>query len=364
MAPEGGEPRLGFFTPMERGEAAATGLALLDPEALGIPRWTEEGLEPPDLLAAAVGLGLQLAGLDPARTPRIALAGHGPAGVVHGACVRLARAGWQLVPGNDLALLLRKPKSAVDLAGIREAAAGATAAVRAVAGLLAGSGARDGELWLGGERLRVARLREEAFRVLAAHGLEQPEGNILAPAEEGAMPHSTGTQERVLRPGESLVVDLFPRGCLFADVTRTFCVGEPPEALARAHAAVREALERAHRAAAPRRRGWTIQEEVCERLEAEGYPTPISHPNTTRGYVHGLGHGVGYQLHEYPSFKKRAGEEGVLAQGDVFTLEPGLYDPEGGWAVRLEDLVHLPDDGVGLENLTPLPYDLDPGAWG
>jgi Xaa-Pro aminopeptidase len=51
----------------------------------------------------------------------------------------------------------------------------------------------------------------------------------------------------------------------------------------------------------------------------------------------------------------------VLRQGDVFTLEPGLYDPAAGWGVRLEDLVYL--GSGGLEDLTPLPYDLDPRAW-
>jgi Xaa-Pro aminopeptidase len=46
----------------------------------------------------------------------------------------------------------------------------------------------------------------------------------------------------------------------------------------------------------------------------------------------------------------------------VLTLEPGLYDPDDGWGVRLEDLVWLRDDGAS-EVLTPLPYDLDPRAW-
>ena len=94
--------------------------------------------------------------------------------------------------------------------------------------------------------------------------------------------------------------------------------------------------------------------------DAAGYPTPISEPGTTRGYVHNLGHGVGFDLHELPTFKKSAGAEGVLREGDVFTLEPGLYDPEERWAVRLEDLHHLTE---GLEVLTPLPYELDPRAW-
>ena len=87
----------------------------------------------------------------------------------------------------------------------------------------------------------------------------------------------------------------------------------------------------------------------------------MSHPGTTRGYVHGLGHGVGFELHEYPSFRRHAGPEGVLAAGDVITLEPGLYEPEQGFGVRLEDLVALVADGS--ENLTPLPYELDPRAW-
>jgi len=158
------------------------------------------------------------------------------------------------------------------------------------------------------------------------------------------------------------VVDLFPKGRLFSDCTRTFCVGAAPEALAAAHAAVHAALAAAHAGAVPGARGWSLQEETCRILAERGYPTPITHPGTLAGYVHGLGHGVGYELHEYPSFKQPAAGEGELAVGDVLTLEPGLYDASpGGYGVRLEDLVHLAESGP--ENLTPLPYDLDPRAW-
>jgi len=76
-----------------------------------------------------------------------------------------------------------------------------------------------------------------------------------------------------------------------------------------------------------------------------------------------IGHGVGYELHELPSFKRQAAAEGMLEEGDVLTLEPGLYDPSpGGYGVRLEDLVHL--GAAGPEILTRLPYDLDPTRWG
>jgi Xaa-Pro aminopeptidase len=292
----------------------------------------------------------------------VALAGHGRAGVLHAVLSLLGRDGWTWVPGNDLVSAVRKKKTAAELEAIRVAATATAEAFRTVARQLAAAEPRPGgDLQLGGEPLTVARLRALVAQALAGGGFEQPRGNILAPAEEGGVPHSAGTPDRVLRAGESLVVDLFPRGTMFADCTRTFCVGPPPEKLAEAHAAVLAALRLAHERAVPGARGWDVQEAVCQSLSAAGYPTPISHPGTNRGYVHNLGHGVGFELHEQPIFKKAAGAEGLLAVGDVFTLEPGLYDPEAGYGVRLEDLVHLGPEG--LENLMPLPYELDPRAW-
>ena len=362
VLPRGAAPRLGFLTPMEREEAAATGLALLTPEDLDVSRWASELPDPAYFLSQVAGRALERCGVSPGR---VALAGHGPAGTLQAACAALSREGWTWVPGNALMTTARKPKEPAELAGLRAASDATCKAFRAVARLLAAaamSGDDTGELWLEGERLRVARLRAEIARALAGDGFEQPRGNLLGPAEEGAIPHCSGTPDRVLRAGESLVMDIFPKGRLFSDCTRTFCVGEPSEALRRGHAAVREALEEANLRARPGVRGWEVQEAVCARFEAAGFPTPISEPGTTRGYVHNLGHGVGFDLHELPTFKKSSGAEGVLRAGDVFTLEPGLYDPEAHWAVRLEDLHHLTEDG--LEVLTLLPYDLDPRAWG
>jgi Xaa-Pro aminopeptidase len=364
VLPRHGEPRLGFLTLMEREEAAGTGLALLTPDDLDVSKLSSEMAEAGPFLARVWGKGLELCGLAPGR---VALAGHGPAGVIQGACSLLAAQGWTWVPGNSLVFASRKRKEAPELAGIREAAEGTCEAMRAVASLLAAAVSHksdDGpgsELWLDGEPLTVARVRAEVARVFFERGLEQPRGSILAPAEEGAVPHSSGTPGRALRAGESFVVDLYPRGRLFADCTRTFCVGEPPEELARGHALVRAAVEEVHRRSTPGTRGWDLQEAVCGIFGEAGFPTPVSEPGTTRGYVHNLGHGVGFDLHEFPTFKKASGGEGVLREGDVFTIEPGLYEPEQRWGVRLEDLVHLGPDG--LESLTPLPYDLDPNAY-
>ncbi|HWM90750.1 MAG TPA: M24 family metallopeptidase [Thermoanaerobaculia bacterium] len=344
---------------MERDEAAATGFRLITPEHLEVTRWANEAAEPGRFMAWVAERSLEAAGISPGR---VALAGHGQAGIIQAACAELSRKGWTWVPGNPLVLAVRKRKTASELTAIRAAADGVRDAFRRVAARLAAAVPREnGELWLAEERLTVDRLRSEAGLALSARGLEQPKGNIVAPAEEGGVPHSAGTPDRVLRAGESIVVDLYPRGVLFADCTRTFCVGEPPTDLRRAHDLVLTALERAHLRARPGVRGWDLQEEVCAFFESEGFPTPISEPGTTRGYVHNLGHGVGFDLHEQPVFRKISGAEGVLREGDVFTLEPGLYDPAEGYGVRLEDLVYLGPEGP--EDLTPLPYDLDPRAW-
>lgn len=360
VVPKGGAPRLAYLTPMEREEAAGTGLDLLTPEDLDIARLSNDFPEPSSFYARAVARAFELCGLQPGR---VALAGHGQIGVFYGACAALAAAGWVWVPGGVLLRQVRKWKNDIEVAAIRHASDGVFGAMRTVARLLASASSKDGgDLWLGGERLTVGRLRAEVGRLLAGQGLEQPRGNLIGPAEEGAVPHTSGTPERVIKAGESLVVDLFPRGTLYSDCTRTFCVGMPPEPLARAHAVVLEALEEARLRSQPGVRGWDVQEAVCRVFDGHGYPTSISDPASTRGYVHNLGHGVGYELHEFPSFRKTSGGEGVLREGDVFTLEPGLYDPDARWGVRLEDLVRLGPGGT-LENLTPLPYDLDPRAW-
>jgi len=361
VAPRAGPAHLAYLTPMERDEAASTGLALLTPEALDLTRWASEAPEPAEHMARVARKALQLAGVVPGR---LALAGHGQAGVIVAACNHLVKEGWTIVPGNPLVLAVRKRKTAAELASLRAAAAATCTAMRRVAELLAAAFVEDDHsLRLEGEALRVARLRDEVARVFAGHGLEQPKGNIIAPAEEGGVPHSIGTPDRILRAGESLIVDLFPHGALWADCTCTFCVGTPPEPLARAWAVVRDALETAYLRAATGARGWDIQETICALFDQRGYPTPISSPGTTAGYVHNLGHGVGFDLHEPPIFKKSSGAEGVLREGDVFTLEPGLYDPTPGtgYGVRLEDLMWLGPEGP--ESLTALPYEMDPRGW-
>jgi Xaa-Pro aminopeptidase len=357
---KGDPPRLGYFTPMERDEAAATGLRLLEPERLDVAKRAKDHATAGGYLAAVIAEALRQSGVAPGV---VAVAGGWPAGALVEAVGALAEEGYRLVSGTEAARRLRKSKRAAELDEIRRVARVTVDAFRAVAARLATATVRDGELWSAGERLTVAHLKREIALLFAAHELTQPRTNIVAPGEEAGVPHTAGTAERALRDREAVIVDLFPKGLLYADCTRTLCAGPPPEPVLRAHADVLAALELAQARARAGTRGFEVQQAICDLFAARGWPTPLDTPGTLRGYVHNLGHGVGYELHELPSFKQTASEEeSVLEVGDVITLEPGLYEPgPGGWGVRLEDLLVVTADG--LDNLTPLPYALDPKAW-
>jgi Xaa-Pro aminopeptidase len=140
-------------------------------------------------------------------------------------------------------------------------------------------------------------------------------------------------------------------------MTRTFVVGEPDEEFATYHRLVHEALELAFEAVKPGIAGLEVYRLVCERFHEAGYPTGLHKAEgevLESGFFHGLGHGVGLEVHEQPWLSRYPGE---LVPGDVITLEPGLYR-NGYGGCRLEDLVLVTEDGGEL--LTDYPYELTP----
>ncbi|MEL7059720.1 MAG: M24 family metallopeptidase [Acidobacteriota bacterium] len=364
LATDDGEARLGYLSPMEREEAALSGLPLLSPEVLDVGRHAAASDSQGELWARLLSTALESAGIEP--PARIGITGLFPAGAVREICERLEVAGWTVRAGDSAVERLRKRKRDDETAEITRVAGSVAQAFRTVARRLVGArpernGAAGQSLFDVEGMLTVGRLRREIAGVFAAEGLEQPLRNIVAPGGDGAVPHNVGNDASPIRTGETLIVDLFPKGRLFADLTRTFCLDPVPADVVRASSDVAAALVLAESSARPGVAAWTLQQQVCRLLGERGWPTPISHPGTTRGYVHGLGHGVGYDLHELPIFAEEAAEsDGVLEDGDILTLEPGLYDPEAGWAVRLEDLYRVTPSGVA--RLVDLPRELDPRA--
>jgi Xaa-Pro aminopeptidase len=141
-------------------------------------------------------------------------------------------------------------------------------------------------------------------------------------------------------------------------MTRTFCLGEPPEELVRYHQLCRQALDLAYGQIRPGVIGRELHKSVCEFFHGHGFPTQLSkQPGEVLedGFDHSLGHGVGLEVHEEPGLGRWGGDP--LVAGDVLAVEPGLYR-KGFGGCRLEDLVLVTDDGI--EVLTDYPYDLTP----
>ena len=251
----------------------------------------------------------------------------------------------------------RRVKNEAELAGIRRAQRAAEAGMAAAAEMLRAAEARDGAVYLDGEPLTCERIKLAVEHAFGAHGATAEEF-IVAHGAQGAVGHDMGSGP--LGVGEPVVIDLFPRdreSACFADMTRTFVVGDPSDELREYHRLSREALDRAVAAIQPGVSGKELHRLVCDFFHEHGYPTQL-HKEEGKvlrdGFFHGLGHGVGLEVHERPGLG-RAGEE--LVAGDVVAVEPGLYR-HGYGGCRLEDLVLVTDDGP--EVLTQFPYELEP----
>ncbi len=270
---------------------------------------------------------------------------------------KLRAQGIEITPDRAFFNERRRAKNDAEIAGIRKAQRGTEAAMDTARDLFRRAEPSNGGLTVDGEALTVELLKARITDVFNAHGLASDE-MIVAHGTQTAVGHDFGSG--AFAADEPIVLDLFPRdresGC-YADMTRTFVIGEAPEKLVEFHRLVKEALDVSLAAVKPGADGREVFQQVCDVFHEAGYPTQLSkQPGEVldRGFYHGLGHGVGLEVHEGPSLSR---DPGTLAVGDVITLEPGLYEPGFG-GCRLEDLVLITESGS--ENLTQYPYDLKP----
>ena len=211
-----------------------------------------------------------------------------------------------------------------------------------------------------GTPLTIGRVHEEITRFIAGQGLEDPEGFIFSIGRDAGVPHSKGTPDDVLALGKTIVYDIFPReagGGYFADVTRTFCLGYAPPEVERVYQDVFECQARLLEAYCAGMEARHYQQMTCDFFESRGHPTVASDSKTEAGYVHTIGHGLGLWVHEEPRFADVPSNTDLLQPGHVFTCEPGLYYPDQGFGVRIEDDLWIDPDGE-VHVLTDFPKDL------
>jgi Xaa-Pro aminopeptidase len=254
----------------------------------------------------------------------------------------------------------RRSKNQRELAGIARAQRATEAAMTAVRDTLRRAETANGALVVDGQPLTSERLRALVGEVFNAHDATGDD-MIISHGPQAAVGHDMGSG--AIAPGETIVVDLFPKdreSSCYADMTRTFVVGDVADEVRDWHRLCLEALETAIAAVRPGADCKAIHLATCDLFERNGYPTARSkEPGKPLedGFYHGLGHGVGLDVHERPGLGLTSDD--TLVAGDVITIEPGLYRAGFG-GVRLEDLVLVTEDGA--ENLTNFPYDLNPAA--
>jgi Xaa-Pro aminopeptidase len=347
--------------PMERDAAAKAGC-----EHSGFPQHGLNAIQDAEghpargfgRLAAEALATLQIQG-------RIALYGEVPVGYGHAMVERMI----QLNPGlsvdlssPDLLSLARITKDPDEVEAIRRAARGTVEAMGKLRAFLQ-SLRRDGEQLRdgGGRVVKLGDLRRLVLAEFLARGLAEDGESILSQGRDAGVPHNIGNDDAPLTAGQPLIVDIFPGeagGGYHSDMTRTFCMGPAPAPLRKVYDDTHAVFDLARQALKVGETCRSFQQITNEAYEARGHVTRLTNEATQIGYCHNLGHGVGLSVHESPLLGGTPANLLKLEPGMVVTVEPGLYYPDQGIGVRIEDLIYVRPDGT-FENLTPFAYDLE-----
>jgi Xaa-Pro aminopeptidase len=263
----------------------------------------------------------------------------------------LRERGIEVAPVQKLFEAERSVKMPGEVEKIKRAQAVNEKALARAIRIIEGSKARNGVLYYEGKPLTSEFLQKEIELEFIENGYDTP-GSIVAAGPGSADPHFAG--EGAVKENEPIVIDIYPYGKkerYFADMTRTVVKGKPSPEIQKMYDTVLGAQTLALGAIKAGVTGKQINDMVCEYFEKHGYGTIRT--KSTDGFIHSTGHGVGIDIHEYPS----VGESGTdpLRPGQVVTVEPGLYKPGIG-GVRIEDMVVVTENGN--VNLTQFPKKL------
>jgi len=358
-----GDGALLFHNPMERDEAAKTGLLTRDLSEYRLHELLKQA--DGDMTRATVMRYQKLLSDLGLTHGRVALYGRAEVGETFSVFTALQRAMPDLefvgLLDDSLLLQARATKAEAEVERIRNMGRITTRVVGQVADYLTSHGVKDQVLVKSdGDPLTIGEVKKKINHWLVELGAENPEGTIFAIGRDAGIPHSAGAPDDLLRTGQTIVFDIFPcetGGGYYYDFTRTWCLGYAPDDAYALYEDVHSVYQQIMGELVAGEHCPAFQRRTCELFEARGHPTIHTDPQTKSGYVHSLGHGLGLNVHERPWFSRDASPENRLEPGSVVTIEPGLYYPERGLGMRLEDTVWVRPDGY-MEVLAEFPHDL------
>jgi len=276
-----------------------------------------------------------------------------------GLALELSDHGVEIKPGGGHFWPQREFKTAEELRALAAASRITEIGLARATEILSASRIRkDRKLEWGGGVLTAERLRAEFESAMLFAGGFASNNSIVACGEQACDPHERG--HGPLRADELIILDIFPRATktgFYGDLTRTVVRGRASEAQRRLWETCLEGQERALKALRPGVDGKAIQDDVRQFFTEAGYSTKQlegrnGRPGRWQGFFHGLGHGLGLELHEEPRIART-----TLQPGQVFTVEPGIYIPGVG-GVRHEDVVTITSRGYRLLSRFPKPMEI------
>ena len=277
-----------------------------------------------------------------------------PGNFPFGHAVKLQALGYQLETKKEPFYERRAIKTTEEIRCIEDAQRATEAAVAVAHDALRAAGIRDGMLWLNDAPLTSERIKKLINVTLMERDCVA-QHTIVAGGDQACDPHDEGSGP--LPAHRSIIFDVFPRSAVtryFADMSRTVVRGTASPELKRLYQTVKDAQEEAITKVRAGADGTKIHQGICTRFDAAGYATGVVN-GRMQGYFHGTGHGVGLDIHEHPRISRNGS---ILQEGEVVTVEPGLYYPGLG-AVRIEDMVLVTRDGC--RNLTDYPKTFELG---
>lgn len=261
----------------------------------------------------------------------------------------LRNEGFKVAPALAEPLFMeRLRKTPEEVRFIKDALVKTAQAMDAAVKMIAASEVRKNRLYLDGKPLTSERVKGEIDSFLSRAGFLAAH-TIVACGIHSSMPHDSG--HGPLFAGKPIVLDIFPRSQktgYFGDMTRTVIKGEPTKGLLDMYDTVLKGQKLAIDMIGPGVAVKDVHKAVVDYFDSRGYKTGAV-DGRTEGFIHSTGHGLGLEIHEPP--RVGMGDE-VLEEGNVVTVEPGLYYARTG-GIRIEDVVVV--EKKGCRNLTRYP---------